>query len=107
MHPLGYKRELRARRDRKAFAALLATPGTGAVTFPANASVSMRSVAGCVAGTEAATFNGRSIGTPELDAGGTVTVGYIERGTVFTPAAGFEILIDTGLGRKSKIGEGV
>lgn len=104
--PIGHSKEQRAKRDRSAFAALRASPVTGDITFPANARVYARSPAGKTAGSTAATFNGRTIQTPVLPAGGSMFVGYIERGTVLTPGAGMEILIDMGLGRVAKIGEG-
>ncbi len=107
MFALDHKREQRAKRDRSLFAALIASPGAGMITMPANASIYLRSVAGCVAGTTAATFNGRTIGTPTLAAGGTMFAGYVERGTEFSPATGFEVLLAMGQGRVSKIGEGV
>jgi hypothetical protein len=104
--PNDHNREQRAKRDRSLFAALVASPGSGDIVFPANASVYFRSVAGCAAGTTAASYNGRTIETPLLAAGQAVFAGFIERGTTVTPASGFEVLIDTGLGRRSKIGEG-
>ena len=104
--PIEYPRDQRAKRDRTAFASLIATPVAGELTFPANASVYLRSVAGCAAGTTAAEFKGRTIKTPLLAAGGAVFAGFIERGTVLTPAIGFDVLIDMGLGRVAKIGEG-
>jgi len=33
-----------------------------------------------------------------------MTLDYVERAAVVTPAAGFEVLLDTGLGRFAKIG---
>jgi len=35
-----------------------------------------------------------------------MTLDYVERAAVVTPAAGFEVLLDIGLGRFAKIGEG-
>jgi hypothetical protein len=104
--PIGYAREQRAKRDRSAFAALIGTPSSGPFTLPANARIVVRSVAGCVAGTTAATFNDRTIKTPALMAGACVTVGQVERGVELAPASGFEVLIDMGLGRIAKVGEG-
>lgn len=102
----------KVRQDRAAFKALIAVPVTGAVTMPANAQLAFRSVAGAVAGTTAGTMVGptnRTIKTHALDAGAIMnhrTI-YAERGTVVTPAAGFELLLHVGLGVFRKIGEGV
>lgn len=104
--PHDHKREQRAKRDRSLFAALVASPGSGDIVFPANATVYFRSVAGCAAGTTAASYKGRTIETPLLAAGGAVPAGFVERGTTVSPAIGFEVLIDMGLGRVAKIGEG-
>lgn len=104
--PLDYKRDQRAKRDRAALAGLIDSPVTGAITFPANATVYARSVAGSVEGATAATFNGRTVKTPALAAGGRSLIGYIERGTVLTPGPGIEILIDMGMGRYSQIANG-
>jgi len=104
MQTLGHAREQRSKRDRAAFRALITTPANGVMTFPANAAVYLRSVAGCAAGTSAATFNGRTIKTPLLAAGGVAYAGYVERGTALTPASGFDVIISVGLGRVAKIG---
>lgn len=95
------------RQNRTAFAALIDTPAVGAVTLPAGARLALKSVAGATAGTTAATISGtsnRTIKTPALVAGESMTLDYVERAAVVTPAAGFEVLLDTGLGRFAKIG---
>ena len=95
------------RQNRTAFAALIDTPAVGAVTLPAGARLALKSVAGAIAGTTAATIVGtsnRTIKTPTLAAGESMTLDYVERAAVVTPAAGFEVLLDTGLGRFAKIG---
>ena len=95
------------RQNRTAFAALIDTPAVGAVTLPAGARLALKSVAGATAGTTAATIAGtsnRTIKTPALTAGESMTLDYVERAAVVTPAAGFEVLLDTGLGRFAKIG---
>lgn len=97
------------RQNISMFAALIATPAVGAITFPANGRIYLRSVAGCIAGTDAATITGptaRTIETPLLAAGESMNGIYVERGRVVTPATGFEVLLDTGMGRRQKIGEG-
>jgi len=97
------------RQNVTAFAALVASPVTGAVTLPAGARLAFRSVAGATAGTTAATIaasTNRTIKTPALAAGESMTLDYVERAAVVTPAAGFEVLLDIGLGRFTKIGEG-
>lgn len=104
MQTLGTKKSNNAKRDRKAFALLITTPAVGVFVFPANATVYARSVSGCAAGTTACTFRGRTIKTPVLAAGGAMLVGFVERGVALTPSAGFDILIDMGLGKVAKVG---
>jgi len=103
-------REARKERaDATSFKALITTPVTGAFDLPANARVSFMSVAGCSAGTTAATTVGpssRTIKTPVLAAGGRVVIDRLERGTAITPATGFEVHIDIGLNRWRKIAQG-
>lgn len=97
------------RQNVSAFAALVASPVTGAITLPAGARLAFRSVAGASAGTTASTIAGtsnRTIKTPALAAGESMTLDHVERAAVVTPAACFEVLIDIGLGRFAKIGEG-
>lgn len=100
-------REQMARRDRSEFADLIETPAVGAVTFPANARFALRSVSGNAAGVTAATVTGpstRTIKVPALAAGQRSTIHYAEAGSVVTPEAGFDVLLDNGLGRLVKIG---
>lgn len=104
---IGANRELRAKRDRAAFSVLIGTPGSGALTMPANGRILLRSVAGCAAGTTAATVSGRTIKTPLLSAGEDMVLGWLERAVILTPSLGFDVLLDIGLGRTAKIGEGV
>ena len=95
------------RQNISAFRSLLETPAVGSVTLPANARLAFRSVAGAIAGTTAATLTGtstRTIHSPALAAGEFVTLDYAERDTVVTPASGFDVLIDIGLGKFQKIG---
>ncbi len=97
------------RQNVTAFAALVASPVTGAITLPAGARLAFRSVAGTSAGATAATIaasTNRTIKTPTLAAGESMMLDYVERAAVVTPAAGFEVLLDIGLGRFAKIGEG-
>lgn len=102
-------KDRKQRRNARAYTALITTPGTGAVTLPAGIRIALKSVSGCIAGTTAATLAGTSnhtIKTPLLDVGGKVVVDFVERGTVVTPSVGFDLMIDKGLGRFVKIGEG-
>lgn len=103
--PVGHKNR-KARQDRSAFAALIASPASGSFGLPANANLFLRSVAGCSAGTTAATIGSRTIKTPLLAAGEMVEVGLVERGVTVVPVLGFDVLIDMGLGRSAKVGEG-
>lgn len=103
--PLGFNRERRAKRSRAAFAALIATPGTGALAMPAGARVMMRATTSHTAGDTAATFAGRTIATgADIDSGAWVNVGWLERGVTITPATGFDLYIDIGMGWTAKIG---
>lgn len=95
------------RQDVSAFKGLMAAPASDAITLPANARIAFRSIDGSSAGTTAATLVGpsvRTIKTPALAAGEFALLDFAERGTVVTPEAGFEILLDTGLGKFVKIG---
>lgn len=104
--PVGHKNR-KARQDRSAFAVLIASPVSGSFGLPANANLFLKSVAGCVAGTTAAEIGSRTIKTPLLEAGEMVEVGFVERGVTVAPVLGFDVLIDTGLGRFAKVGGGI
>lgn len=101
---LGQKRKIREKRNHSAFDALIASPAAGNITLPASVKIFLRSVAGCAAETTAATFSGRTIKTPLLVAGGRMSAGYVGRGVTLSPAAGFDTLIDSGLGKLVRIG---
>lgn len=97
----------KGRQNRKAFNSLINSPAVGAITLPAGARLALKSVSGATAGTTAATITGvsnRTIKTPLLVAGGSVKLDYVEPRAVVTPASGFEVLLDVGLGRFVKIG---
>lgn len=110
------------RADFKKFRFLLASNDDATVTLPANSRVSIRSVAGCIAGTTACVLTGprtltgynastgvstysatRTIKTKVLAAGGRVVIDRVARGTLITLQAGFEAWIDNGLGKWRKI----
>lgn len=96
----------RERQNIAEFRSLVASPAVGAVTMPANARLAFRSTAGAAAGTTAATIAGpstRTIKTPTLSAGGVTRLECAEVGSVVTPAAGFDVLLDSGLGKLNKI----
>lgn len=103
----------KARKARQAisgFKLLIAAPVVGAVVLPASGCFALRSNVASVPGTVAATIVGattRTIKTLNMDAGNTLTVDHIERGCVVTPSAGFDLLLDTGLGVLVKISGGV
>lgn len=103
------------RRDREQTNAvrmkpLIASPAVGAFVMPAGAMVFFKSVAGCAAGTTAATYTTSSgaklVKTPALASGAAMNGIYIERGVTVTPSNGFDVMIDTGLGRRRKIAGG-
>lgn len=94
------------RRNVSAFVALIDTPATAEVVLPANGRFRVVATAGAVAGTLACTVTGsteRLIQTPLLAAGGYVTLDQLERGVTVSLEASFELWVDTGLGRFSKI----
>lgn len=105
-------KERRARIERQnvyAFKTLVATPATGAVTFPGAGRVCFRSVAGCSAGVTAATVvaaTTKSIKAPALAAGGMTFQMWIEKGAQVTAAVGFEVMLDNGIGKFVKIAQG-
>lgn len=98
------------RQDVTRFQTAIATPVSGAYKIPATARLFLKSVAGCAAGTTAATILGpsstRTIQTPLLAAGGVMPIGWIEKDRTITPVAGFDLLIDKGLAKLVKIGAG-
>lgn len=70
----------KGRQNRTAFAGLIDTPAVGAVTLPAGARLALKSVASATAGTTAATIAGtsnRTIKTPALAAGESMTLDYV------------------------------
>lgn len=97
------------RRNVSHFAALIATPASGAFTMPANARLSFVSTAGAVTGATLATLVGvatRTIKSKGLIAGGRQVLDYVERAVVITPSAGINVYVDRGLTRWSKIAGG-
>jgi len=102
----------RRQKQRKAvstFAALIATPASGAFTMPAGARLSFIATAGATAGDTLATITGatnRTIKAKTLAAGDRQVFDFAERGVVITPSAGIEVDVDTGLAVWAKIAEG-
>lgn len=97
------------RANRSAFGALIAEPAVGSVKLPANGRIGLRSATGADAGETAALLEGpssRTIQTPVMVAGTVLTIDRLERGTVVNAEAGFDVVIDVGLGVWVKIGEG-
>lgn len=100
-------KQRKERQNATAFDKVVAVPVVGAITLPASARLAFRSVAGAISGTTAATVAGattRTIKTPAMNAGSIIVLDHAERDSVVTPAAGFEVLVDIGLGRFVKIG---
>ena len=104
----------KGRQNVSAFSALITTPAAVEVVLPANGRFRFVATAGAIAGELAATLTGsyvdqdkqpvqRLIQTPVLAAGGYVTLDQLERGVTVTLEASFELWVDTGLGRFSKI----
>ena len=102
------EKKRRARQNVKAFKALLTTPATGAFKLPANARLAFQSVAGAAQGDPVATLVStatRNIECPLiLSAGAYFVLDNAEIGTTVTPVAGWNVLLDTGLGVFKKIG---
>lgn len=97
------------RRAISAFAALIATPASGAFTMPAGAKLSFVATAGAAAGDTLATLVGaatRTIKARTLAAGDRQVLDFAERSVVITPSAGIEVDVDTGLAVWKKIAEG-
>ncbi|HWV46418.1 MAG TPA: hypothetical protein VN039_10450 [Nitrospira sp.] len=109
---LGWQLDKRRRERQNVafFKTLLATPATGAFKLPANARLAFQSVAGAAQGTAAATLVGastRNIACPTaLVAGDYFVFDNAEIGTTITPSAGWNVLLDVGLGVFKKIGAG-
>lgn len=102
----------KARRERQnvsAFKALRATPAVAPFALPAGARLGFRRASIVAEDTTAATLTGpstRTIKTPALAAGEIMVLDFAERGTLVTPAFGFDVMLDVGQGRFEKIGEG-
>ncbi len=97
------------RKAVSAFAALIASPASGAFTMPAGAKLSFVATAGATAGDTLATITGatnRTIKARTLGIGGRQMFDFAERGVVITPSAGIEVDVDTGLAVWKKIAEG-
>lgn len=102
------------RQNVSAYAALIATPAGAIFDLPANGRISFVSVAGCPAGTLAASLTGpyrnqagenvdRVIQTPLLLAGERVVIDRLERAVHVELGAGFDVYVDTGLSVWKKI----
>lgn len=104
-------REERAdRQDRSKYKALLATPVVTTVTLPANASFKFHAIAIAAEGDTVATIVGptnRTIKTKALVAGGFTNAIYLQRGTVVTLTANFDLMLNVGLGKYLKVCGGV
>lgn len=104
------KKRRKFRQNVSAYKTLITTPASGLLQLKANAIVYLKSIAGCSAGTTAATIvsgvGTRTIKTPLLAAGRSMKVGWVEKGMKITPVAGFDLLIDTGLSKLKKVGAG-
>lgn len=97
----------RRRQNVKKFASLLTTPASGVVTLPANARLALSPRANVLADTTAASITGpsnRTIKTPAMNAGTLLVLDNVERGSVVTPAVGFDVMLDKGLSEWGKIG---
>lgn len=101
-----FNRKQKGRRATSAFAALVAEPATAEFTMPVSGMVRLRTISAIeddpVLGLTLTGPTTREISCPPGSAGSGVSV-YIERGTVVTPEAGFELYHDGGLGKFSKI----
>lgn len=109
MHAFLQHRHRKDRENRTKFASLIESPAAGEFVMPANGRIRFVATAGATAGDTAATLVGtadRTIKTPDLDIGGYVVIDRIERAVTVTPSDGFNVELDIGLGRWSKIAEG-
>jgi hypothetical protein len=100
-------RARRFRRDFLHFASLIATPETsGAVTLPASGRLFFVATDDCAADTPVAEVVGPTTKTflsPEMVAGDRIEAGFIERDSVVTMEAGFELHVQGPFGVTSKI----
>ena len=86
----------------------MGVPSVSGFVMPAGGKLRFISRAGSVAGTTAVVLTGptvKTIRTPLLVAGQSVIVEWVERATVVTPASGFDVQVDAGLGRWVTIAE--
>jgi hypothetical protein len=103
---VAYSRRQKERRATSALAALIASPATAEFTMPCSGMFRLRTVDAIVGDPVlGVTLTGpttRTISCPAGSAGSGVSV-YVERGTVVTPEAGFELYADVGMGHFRKI----
>lgn len=102
-------RRQKVRKAVSTFAALIATPASGAFTMPAGARLSFVATAGATAGDTLATIVGptnRTIIAKDLGTDGRQVFDFAERGVVITPSTGIDVYVDQGLARWAKIAEG-
>lgn len=100
------RKHRKERQNASAFAGAIASPVSGEFTMPAGARIRVGAVGAAAAGVDICTSGSRTFKSPGLDAGGIHPIGYFHAGTKLTPLSGFDLLVDTGLGRYVKIGEG-
>lgn len=98
------------RQDAAKFKALLATPKVGgSLTLPANGMFALVPKAIAAANNAAMTLRNtrapvaKNIGAPALAAGERHLLGFLERGSVCTPTAAYDLYLDAGLGKWRKI----
>lgn len=102
-------RQRKDRANRSLFASLLGTPATGSVKLPANGKLGFRPSADLAAGEPLASIAGptsRTIESAGLEAGEVQILDWVERGSVVTPPAGVDVMLNIGFGKYQKICEG-
>jgi hypothetical protein len=97
------------RQNVSAFRSLIATPAATTVQLPASGMFAVMNPAGASNGATALTVAGgqsHTIKVPALAAGEFRLIGKLERSTEVVMTAGFDLYLDTGLGKLRKVVDG-
>jgi len=97
------------RQNRSAYASLIDDPTEAEITLPANGTFAFQATAAHSAGATVCTVAGptnRAIACPAMEDGDFFRLDRLERGSVVTVSAGFDMLLHMGLGVYVKIAEG-
>lgn len=104
-----YQKKQTERRNRSLYASLIEDPTESEITLPANGRFAFLATASHDAGETVCTVAGpsdRTIVCKAMASGAYQKLDGLERGSVVTVSAGFDMLLDMGLGVYVKIAEG-